>query len=164
MEDKNEGVHLSLDVKAWRSILTGWSSLITKDFEGNETIKAEIDWSNDDDKLANYNNMALNTIFNRNDAEQIKLIFSCESTKEAWDILQTMFEGSSDVKRNKLLTFTTRFKNLHMLEEESLSNFYTKLCDIANESFALGEKIPASVLVRKSLDHYRIGSNQDHCH
>ena len=52
------------------------------------------------------------------------------------------FEGLDDVKHNKLLTLTTRFKNLHMLEEESLSNFYTKLCDIANKSFALREKIP----------------------
>ena len=82
------------------------------------------------------------------DAKQIKLISLCESGKEAWDILQTMFEGSGDVQRNKLLTFTTIFKNLHMLEEESLSNFHTKLCDITNESFALGEKILASVLVR----------------
>ena len=29
-----------------------------------------------------------------------------------------------------------------MLEEESLFDFYIKLCDIANECFALGEKIP----------------------
>ena len=36
-----------------------------------------------------------------------------------------------------------------MLEEESLSDFYIKLCDIVNESLAFGEKIPEFVLVRK---------------
>ena len=64
-----------------------------KDFEDNETIKAEIDWSNDDDKLANYNNKALNAIFNSVDAEKIKLISLCEFLKEAWDSLQTTFEA-----------------------------------------------------------------------
>ena len=36
-----------------------------------------------------------------------------------------------------------------MKENESLSQYYTKLCDIANESFALGEKIPEAVIMRK---------------
>ena len=33
--------------------------------------------------------------------------------------------------------------------DESLSDFYTKFCDIANESFALGEKILVTILIRK---------------
>ena len=101
--------------------------------------------------MANYNNKALHAIFNRCDADHIKLISSCETTKEAWDILQTTFEGSGDVKRNKLLSLTTRFENLRMHDDESLSDFYTKLCDIVNESFALGEKIPETILLRKIM-------------
>ena len=62
------------------------------------------------------------------------------------------FEGSGDFKRNKLLSFTTRFENLRMLEDVSLSDFYTKLCDVANESFALGEKIFETTLVRKNCE------------
>ena len=54
----------ALDVMAWRSILTGWSRSTIKDSDHNETINAEVDWSNDDDKLVNSNNKALNTIFN----------------------------------------------------------------------------------------------------
>ena len=43
-----------------------------------------------------------------------------------------------------------------MLEEESFSDFYINLCDICNESFALGEKIPESVLEEsKNLDTMR---------
>ena len=37
-----------------------------------------------------------------------------------------------------------------MHDDKSLSDFYTKLCDIANELFALGKKIPETTLVRKS--------------
>ena len=79
------------------------------------------------------------------------MISSCETAKEAWDILQTTFEGLGDVKRNKLLSFATRFENLRMHNDESLSDFYTKLSDIANKSFALGEKIPETTLVRKIM-------------
>ena len=50
----------------------------TKNSEGNEIPKAKIDWLNDDDKLANFNNKALNAILNGADTEQIKLISSCE--------------------------------------------------------------------------------------
>ena len=43
----------------------------------------------------------------------------------------------------------TKFDELRMLESETLSQFYEKLCDIANEFFALGEKLDESVLVQK---------------
>ena len=139
----------ALDIRALRSILIGWKPFILTDSEGMKVIKPEVDWSNDDDCLANYNNMALHVTFNGFDTEHIKLISSCETTKEAWEIFQITFEGLGDVKRNKLLSLTTHFENLRMHDDESLFDFYTKLCDIANESFALGEKIPETILVRK---------------
>ena len=55
------------------------------------------------------------------------------------------------MKKNKLLSFTTRFENLRIHEDESLSDFYTNLCDIANESFVLGEKILETTLIRKIM-------------
>ena len=130
-------------------MFTGWTPPIMTNSEGKTSIKSEIDWSNEDERLTNYNNKALHTIFNGCDAKHIKLIYSCEMAKEARDILQTMFEGSSDIKRNKLLSLTTRFENLRIHEDETLFDFYTKLCDIANESFALGEKISETTLVKK---------------
>ena len=126
-------------------------------------MKSEIDWSLYNDLLVNYNTRALYAIFNGCDIEQIKLISTCETAKEAWEILQTNFEGSGDVKRNKLTSLTTRFEELRMEENETLSGYYTKLCDIANESFALGEKIPESVMVRKIVRSSRSVSAKDCC-
>ena len=40
-------------------------------------------------------------------------------------------------------------QNLKMNENETLTEFYEKLSDIANEYFALGEKLEENVLVRK---------------
>ena len=38
-----------------------------------------------------------------------------------------------------------------MHDDEPLSNFYTKLCDIAKETSALGEKISETTLVKKIM-------------
>ena len=141
----------SLDEKAWRSVLTGWKTPTIKIEDGEIIEKPELDWSAEDDRLANYNSRALHAIFNGVDADQIKLISTCESAKDAWDILQITFEGTGDVKRSKLQMLTTRFENLRMLENETIADFYAKLCDISNESFALGEKFSESKLVRKIL-------------
>ena len=130
----------AIDVRAWRSILIGWIPLVATDSEGKKTLKPKVDQSNDDDHLANYNNKALHVIFNWCDADHIKLISLCETAKETWEILLAIFEGLGDVKRNKLLSLTTRFENLGMHNDESLFDFYSNLYDIANESFALSER------------------------
>ena len=38
-----------------------------------------------------------------------------------------------------------------MMKHETISDFNSKLCDIANEAFALGEKYSNTKLVRKTL-------------
>ena len=142
----------AMDVRAWKSILSGWTPPMVTDSEGKKVLKPEIDWLTEDDRLENYNKKALHAIYNGCDTDHIKLTSSCETAKEAREILQTTFEVSGDVKRNKLLSLTTRFENLRMLDDESLSDFYTKLCDIANnESFARGEKNTETILVKKIM-------------
>ena len=80
--------------KAWRSVLTGWKYCTTKDDESSVVLTPEIKWSANDDKLVNYNSKALNVIFNGVSVDHIKLLITCESAKEAWEILQTAYEGT----------------------------------------------------------------------
>lgn len=44
-----------------------------------------------------------------------------------------------------------------MNDDESIAEFNVRLLDIANESFALGEKISEERLVKKILDLYQKG-------
>ncbi|XP_024019486.1 uncharacterized protein LOC112091030 [Morus notabilis] len=134
------------DEKAWRAVLTGWKHPVTKDTEGKENLKPEESWSTDEDRLANYNSRALNAIFNGVDVNHFKMISTCESTKDAWEILEVAHEGTATVRQSKLNMLTTRFETLRMLEIETISEFNSRLCDIANESFALGEKISEAKL------------------
>ena len=61
----------------------------------------------------------MHVIFNQVDVNQIKLIVSHESAKEAWNILQTIYEGTNDIKRFRLLMLTARLS-----EDQSLTDFY----------------------------------------
>ena len=45
----------------------------------------------------------------------------------------------------------SKFEDLRMLEDETISDFNSKLCDITNEAFILGEKYSETKLVRKTL-------------
>ena len=65
------------------------------------------------DGLANYKCKGLNVIFNGVSTDQIKLITTCEC-KKVWEVLQTAYEGTSDVKRSKLLLLTNKDEELHV--------------------------------------------------
>ena len=83
--------------------------------------------------------------------EEFKKISSTKTIKEAWTILQTTYEGTKAVKDSKLQRLTTTFEEIKMEENESFNEFYTKLKDIVNLAFNLGEIIPESKIVRKVL-------------
>ncbi|XP_012850949.1 PREDICTED: uncharacterized protein LOC105970659 [Erythranthe guttata] len=141
----------SIDERAWRAIITGWTPPMIKGEDKAEVFKPEADWSDGEILLANYNSRALNAIFSAVDDNQFKLIASCESAKRAWEILQVTYEGTSTVRTSKLQMLATKFENLKMEENETITDFHAKLCDISNESYALGEPYSESKLVRKAM-------------
>ena len=49
------------------------------------------------------------------------------------------------------LSLTTSFEEIKMEEDELFDEFYTKLNDIVNSVFNLGENIPEPKIVRKVL-------------
>ena len=71
--------------------------------------------------------------------------------KEAWEILETTYEGMKKVKDTKLQMLTTRFEELKMSEDESFDAFYCKLNEVVVSKFNLGQKTEDSKIVRKIL-------------
>ena len=68
------------------------------------------------------------------------MLFRSECAKDAWTILQNAHEGTPLVKISKLQMLASKFEDLRMLENETISDFNSKLYDIANKAFVLGEK------------------------
>ena len=71
--------------------------------------------------------------------------------KEAWQILETTYEGTKKVKDAKLQMLTTRFEELRMSKDESFNSFYSKFNEVVISKFNLGEKTEDSKVVRKIL-------------
>ncbi|KAK2374648.1 gag-protease polyprotein [Trifolium repens] len=141
----------SMDQKAWRAIITGWNHPIITAADGCTSLKGVADWSPEEETEANGNSKALNAIFNGVDENMFKLINTCTEAKQAWEILQTTHEGTSKVRMSKLQLLATKFENLRMEDEETISEFNTRIRDVANSTFTLGEKIPEEKLARKIL-------------
>ncbi|KAI3443670.1 hypothetical protein Pfo_000335 [Paulownia fortunei] len=114
----------SVDKKAWKSVVFGWQHPIME---------------NEKKKIL-YNSKALNAIFSAVDSNQFWLIATCETVKEAWDILQIDYKGTASVRLSELQMLASRFEDLRMEDNETIANFNAKLCNIANECHALGEK------------------------
>ena len=131
----------SLDEKVWQAVEIGWT----------KPTEAPADLDDAKIKAENFNNRALNALFSAVMNEEFKKISSTETTKDAWTILQTTYEGTKAVKDSKLQRLTTSFEEIKIKEYESFNEFYAMLKDIVNSAFNLGETIPEPKIVRKVL-------------
>ena len=131
----------SLDEKVWQAVEIGQT----------KPKEAPTDWDEAKIKAANFNSRALNALFSVVTNEEFKKISSTETTKEAWIILQTTYEGIKAVKVSKFQRLTTSFEEIKMEEDESFDEFYAKLKDIVNSAFNLGETILEPKIVRNVL-------------
>ena len=114
-----------------------------------EPMEAPVDWDETTIIAANFNNRVLNALFCGVTNEEFKKISSMEVAKEAWTILETTYEGTKVVKTMKLQQLTSSFEEIRMEEDGTFDEFYTKLMDIVNSAFNLGESIAESKIVRK---------------
>ena len=129
----------SLDEKVWQAVEISWT----------KPTKAPADQDDVKIKVANFNSRTLNALFSAVTNEEFKKISSTETTKEAWTILQTTYEGTKAVKNSKFQRLTTGFEEIKIEEDELFDEFYAKLKDIVNSAFNLGKTIPEPKIVRK---------------
>ncbi|GAA0167282.1 hypothetical protein LIER_22250 [Lithospermum erythrorhizon] len=66
------------------------------------------------DELALGNDKALNAIFNGVTPNVFKIISKCIVAKEAWEILQTAYEGTPKVRMSRLQQLTTKWETAKM--------------------------------------------------
>ncbi|CAM8887243.1 unnamed protein product [Rhodiola kirilowii] len=141
----------SLDNMIWRAVEKGWTHPATIGEDGKETLLAEDKWNEVKRSDAAGNSKAINVIFPAVDGKNFKMISTCKIAKRAWDILQTAHEGTVKVKIFRMDMVTLKFENLKMKEDEAIADLNTRVLDISNKSFTLGEPMTEEKLVRKVL-------------
>ena len=131
----------SIDETVWDVVDVGWTRL--------EAAKST--WDKAAIATANANSKALNTIFFGVSPDELHRISYVTIAKEAWQILETTYEGTKKVKDIKLQMLTSRFEELKINEDELFDSFYGKLNEVAIDKINLGEKTKDSKIVRKIL-------------
>ena len=121
----------SIDDTIWDAVEVGWTRPKTAKSTQDKTALA----------AANANSKALNAIFYGVSLDEFHKISHITIAKEAWEILETTYEGTKKVKDTKLQTLTTKFKELKMTEDKSFDSFYNKLNEVVIGKFNLGEKM-----------------------
>ena len=69
----------------------------------------------------------------------------------AWDLLQTVHEGTNTIRQTKLQNSNTAFEMIKMKDSKTFDEFNTKLSKIVNSYFNVEEPIPQSKTVKKIL-------------
>jgi hypothetical protein len=128
----------SIDV--WKIVESGWT-------KPEDTSVKLIPQKNT--RLAN--DKALHALCQALSPSEFARISNCESTQEAWQILETTYEGTKFVKSVKLQMLISRFEEIKMLEEETFGEFYTKISDLRNSMVSLGKIVLDVKLIQKIL-------------
>ena len=90
--------------------------------------------------MSNANSKVINAIFCGVSPDEFYRISHITIAKEAWQILETTYEGTKKVKDTKLQMLTTRFEELRMSEDESFDSFNSKLNEVVIGKFNMGRK------------------------
>jgi hypothetical protein len=99
----------------------------------------------------NRENKAKFWIQNSVDDSIFSKITGAGTSKQAWDILKSSYQGNDRVKIVKLQTLRTQFKTLRMIASENVDQFMTRLMGIVNQIRLTGETITDQRIVEKIL-------------
>jgi len=136
-------VHMRFFLKSidiWKIVEIGW-------IKPEETDKISITQTSA--RLSN--DKALHALYQPLSPSEFARISNCEIAKDAWQILETTYEGMKLVKSAKTQMLISKFEEIKMLEEETFREFYTKISDLKNSMVSLGKLISNVKLIQKIL-------------
>ena len=91
---------------------------------GQIVPKPKAQWTKDEQHAFNCNNKAMNGLYNGVSAEEFRKISTYKTAKEAWKVIETVYEGTDTVKQSKLQRLTKEFETIVMEEDETFDQFY----------------------------------------
>jgi hypothetical protein len=127
-------------VDCWSIVETGWT-------KPKDTTLELVPQKNT--RLSN--GKALHALCQTLSPSEFAKISNYESAQEAWQILETTYEGTKLVKSAKLQMLISKFQEIKMLEEETFGEFYSKMSELRNSMVSLGKPVSDVKLIRKIL-------------
>ena len=97
------------DYKMWGIIVSGLHAP-TKIINNVPIPKAESEWDENDERMAQLNAKAMNLLCYSLDANEFNRILGCISTKKNWDKLEVTYEGTNQVKKTRINMLVHRYE------------------------------------------------------
>ncbi|XP_020209039.1 uncharacterized protein LOC109793975 [Cajanus cajan] len=118
----------------WEVVEQG--NYIPLDLAGNEKPRAQ--WTKEKKQRFMLNSKARNALMCALSEEEYTKVHSFRSAKQMWDTLALTYEGSLEVKRNKLSLLARKYEPFEMEESESIQTMFGRFQTIVNELSFLG--------------------------
>ena len=83
--------------------------------------------------------------------DEYNRISSCQGAKAIWETLQTVHEGTTQVKMSKIDSLNRQYELFRIAQGEAIQDMHTRFTSIINEMYSLGEIVPNKKAVRKLL-------------
>ncbi|XP_020206032.1 uncharacterized protein LOC109791177 [Cajanus cajan] len=109
---------------------------IPLDQAGNEKPRAQ--WTEEPKQRFMLNSKACNVLMCALSEEEYNQVHSFRSAKKMWDTLALTYEGSLEVKHNKLSLLARKYELFEMEESESIQTMFGRFQTIVNELSFLG--------------------------
>ncbi|CAM8956513.1 unnamed protein product [Rhodiola kirilowii] len=115
---------MASDGEVWQIIEQGQQHIY---LEGSETeLKPRIQYTTEDYKKLEKNARALRVLHSALEPGDLKKVIQFKDPSDIWYSLKKIYEGSKDVKRNRILAVQSEFNALRQVKNESLHDYHSR--------------------------------------
>ncbi|XP_062028596.1 uncharacterized protein LOC133744517 [Rosa rugosa] len=142
------------DEHVWNIVENGWNVPMAKaKEEGSSTAtpKPRKDWTEEEVRDLQADFKAKNSIFAALSEREKLRISHCDTAKQAWDLLQTTYEGNKKVRAQKLQALIFEFETMTMADDETVDDFHGRILKISCQCRSLGAPFDEDKIVKKIL-------------
>jgi hypothetical protein len=137
--DRVKNYLMALGVDIWYSVVNGYVILNNSPTDPNEK------------KLMSCNSKARHFILTALESTIASKLTGCNTSKEVWDKLKSIYKGDPKFKQVKLQRHRAEFENLKMNEKEDIATYLLRVDEVVNVIRGLGEELDKLLVVQKVL-------------
>ncbi|KZV46691.1 hypothetical protein F511_37986 [Dorcoceras hygrometricum] len=102
--------------------------------------KIRHEYTNEDKKKANLDNVARDILYKTLDKNMFSKIKTCSTAKEIWEKLTQICEGNDETKENKLAVAQQKYESIKMKDGETMTEFDERFSAVVIELKSLGKE------------------------